>query len=89
MITISSTAQKEPIPPLVKIREVAQLLSVSRGTVNALIESGDLEASEVNASKFKKRRHRRITRESLLEFYKKRSGHSLKRALANPFEPKS
>ncbi len=88
MITISSTAQKEPVPPMVKIREVAQLLSVSRGTVLALIDSGDLKASEVNASKSKKRRHRRVTRESLLEFYRKRVGHPLNRALTNPFESK-
>jgi len=86
MITISSTAKKEPIPPLVKFREVAKLLSVSRCTVRALIESGDLEASEVNASAKKLRRHRRVTRESLLGFYKKRFGHPLNRALENPFE---
>jgi len=86
MITISSTTKKEPIPPLVKFREVAQLLSVSRCTVRALIESGDLEASEINASGNKQRLHRRVTRESLLDFYKKRFGHPLKRALENPFE---
>jgi len=85
MITISSTAKKEPVPPLVKIRDVAQLLSVSRCTVHALIDSGDLTASEINASKFKKRRHRRVTRESLLVFYRKRFGHPLNRALENPF----
>ncbi len=89
MITISSTEKKEPVPPLVKIREVAQLLSVSRGTVLALIDSGDLMASEVNATKYKKRRHRRVTRESLLEFYQKRVGHPLNRALNNPFEAKA
>ncbi len=86
MITISSTAQKEPIPPLVKIRDVAQLLSVSRGTVLALIDSGDLKASEINASKYKLRRHRRVTRKSLLEFYRNRVGHPLNRELSNPFE---
>jgi excisionase family DNA binding protein len=86
MITISSTAKKEPIPPLVKFREVAQLLSVSRCTVRALIESGDLQASEVDASANKLRRHRRVTRKSLLSFYKKRFGHPLNRALENPFE---
>jgi excisionase family DNA binding protein len=86
MITISSSAKKVPIPPLVKFREVAQLLSVSRCTVRALIESGDLHASEINASSNKLRRHRRVTRESLLSFYKKRFGHPLNRALKNPFE---
>jgi excisionase family DNA binding protein len=68
MITMSSTAKKEPIPPLVRFREVAQLLSVSRCTVRALIESGDLTASEVDASRNKLRRHRRVTRKSLSSF---------------------
>ena len=86
MITISSTAKKEPIPPLVKFQEVAKLLSVSRCTVRALIESGDLEASEINATVNKQRKHRRVTRNSLLTFYKKRFGHPLNRALENPFE---
>jgi excisionase family DNA binding protein len=71
---------------LVKVRDVAELLSVSRHTVHHLIDSGDLEASEINSS-VKKRRHVRVTRASLLDFYKKRFGHSLTRALANPFEP--
>ena len=87
MITLSSTAKKEPIPPLVKFREVAQLLSVSRCTVRALIDSGDLKASEINASKYKQRRHRRVTRKSLLAFYQKRFGHPLNHALENPFVP--
>ncbi len=47
MITLSTTLKKEPVPPLVKIREVAKLLSVSRATVHALIQSGDLKASEI------------------------------------------
>jgi excisionase family DNA binding protein len=78
--------QKETVPPLVKVRDVAELLSVSRHTVHHLIDSGDLKASEINSSE-KQRRHVRVTRESLLGFYKKRFGHSLTRALANPFEP--
>jgi hypothetical protein len=78
--------QKEPVPPLVKVRDVASLLSVSRHTVHALIDSGDLSASEINSTT-KERKHLRITRDSLLAFYKKRFGHSLTRALANPFEP--
>ena len=77
MITISTTTKKEPVPPLVKIRDVALLLSASRMTVHALIDSGDLKASEINASKCKKRRHRRVTRKSLVEFYRKRFGHAL------------
>ena len=78
--------QKEPVPPLVKVRDVAKLLSVSRHTVHNLIDSGDLAASEINSSA-KERKHLRVTRKSLLGFYKKRFGHSLTRALANPFEP--
>jgi len=86
MITLSTTLKKEPIPPLVKVREVAELLSVSRATVHALIQSGDLKASEVNPSKKKKRLHLRVTRSSLLAFYRQRFGHPLNRALENPFE---
>ena len=86
MITNSTMPQKEPVPPLVKVRDVATLLSVSRHTVHHLIDSGDLAASEINSSA-KERKHLRVTRASLLGFYKKRFGHSLTRALANPFEP--
>jgi len=86
MITNSTTLKKESVPPLVKVRDVAHFLSVSRGTVHNLIVSGDLAASGINASS-KQRCHLRVTRESLLGFYKKRFGHSLTRALANPFEP--
>jgi len=86
MITLSTTFKKEPVPPLVKIREVAKLLSVSRATVHALIQSGDLKASEINPSKKKKRLHLRVTRVSLLSFYKQRFGHPLTHALENPFE---
>ena len=93
MITNSTTLKKEPVPPLVKVRDVATLLSVSRHTVHHLIDSGDLAASEINSTAKRKppakkpRRHLRVTRESLLGFYRKRFGHSLTRALANPFEP--
>ena len=86
MITNSTTPKKEPVPPLVKVRDVATLLSVSRHTVHHLIDSGDLAASEINSTS-KERKHLRVTRNSLLTFYKKRFGHSLLRALANPFEP--
>ncbi len=86
MITNSTKTQQESVPPLVKVREVAQLLSVSRSTVHHLIDSGDLDASKINSTK-KKRRHVRVTRESLLGFYRKRFGHSLTRALAHRFEP--
>jgi excisionase family DNA binding protein len=76
---------KAPLPVLVKIRDVAQLLSVSRHTVHKLIESGDLTASLVNPSVTKSRRHVRITRASLLRFYLKRFGHPLRQAMDNPF----
>ena len=86
MITNSTTIKEDLVPPLLKVREVANLLSISRATVHNLIESGDLKASNINSTK-KERRHRRVTRQSLLTFYKRRFGHSLTRALANPFEP--
>jgi hypothetical protein len=92
MMTNSTILKKEPVPPLVKVRDVASLLSISRHTVHHLIDSGDLAASEINSSAkpkpaAKPRRHLRVTRKSLLVFYKKRFGHSLTLALANPFEP--
>ena len=77
---------KESLPPLIKIREVAKLLSVSRATVHALIDSGDLDASKVSPSEKKERLHVRITRKSLCTFYQKRFGQPLHRALENPFE---
>ena len=86
MITNSNTTKKNPVPPLVKVREVAKLLSVSRGTVHNLIDSGALTGKGINPSA-KERCHLRITRKSLLTFYKARFGHSLVQALANPFEP--
>jgi excisionase family DNA binding protein len=86
MITNSHIITKEPVPPLIKIREAAKLLSISRATVHALIESGDLSASKVSPSKKKKRQHVRITRKSLCGFYKKRFGLRLDLALENPFE---
>jgi hypothetical protein len=87
MITTGSLPTKPLVPPLVKVCDVAALLSVSRHTVYNLIDSGDLEASEINPSQKKERLHVRVTRQSLLGFYKKRFGHSLTRALANPLEP--
>jgi hypothetical protein len=83
---ISVNSKMEPIPPLIKVCHVAKVLSMSRHTVHALIECGDLTAEEVNPSKQKKRRHVRVTRTSLFRFYKKRFGHTLQRALENPFE---
>ena len=78
---------KPPVPILVKVNQVAKLLSVSRMTVHHLIQSGDLTASEITPGRKKERTHVRITRKSLLGFYKKRFGHTLQAALTNPFEP--
>jgi excisionase family DNA binding protein len=86
MITSSNINAKEPVPLLIKVREVAKLLSISRATVHALIEDGELAASQVGPKKKKKRIHVRITRDSLCKFYEKRFGHPLNRALANPFQ---
>jgi hypothetical protein len=86
MITNSNTFQKDPVPPLIKVRDVAKLLSISRTSVHNLIESGALMGKGINPSA-KQRCHLRITRKSLLNFYKDRFGHSLVRALSNPFEP--
>ena len=78
--------QPVPIPVLVKVREAAKLLSVSRSTVHHLIQTGDLSASTVNPAAQKERRHVRITRASVLRFYQKQFGHQLRQALANPFD---
>jgi excisionase family DNA binding protein len=86
MITNSPTSKTSDVPPLVKIRDVASYLSCSRWTVHKLIDSGHLQASEINPAT-PERRHVRITRTSLLTFYKKRFGHSLDRALAHAYEP--
>jgi excisionase family DNA binding protein len=86
MISNQTNLNKEPVPPLVRVREVASLLSISRQTVHHLIDSGDLQASKINSATTA-RHHLRITRQSLLGFYKKRFGHSLKCVLSNPFEP--
>ena len=88
MMINSPILRKPSIPVLVKVSDVAQILSVSRCTVHHLIDSGDLTASEINPTA-KTRKHRRVTRVSLLKFYKKRFGHSLQRALNNPFEPET
>jgi predicted DNA-binding transcriptional regulator AlpA len=88
MITNDYIPQKTSIPPLLKVRDVAKLLSLSRVTVHALIESGDLQASSLHPTRPKtkaKRLHVRITRASLIRFYQKRFGHPLNLALQNPF----
>jgi excisionase family DNA binding protein len=86
MITHNNINTKDPVPVLIKVREAAKLLSISRATVHALIEDGELAASQVGPKKKKKRVHVRITRESFCDFYQKRFGHPLNRALDNPFQ---
>ena len=85
MITKLSLAKKEVIPPLIKVREAAKLLSISRATVHALIDSGELKASKVGPAAKTQRIHVRITRESLCGFYQARFGQPLNGVLENPF----
>jgi hypothetical protein len=77
--------KKSPVPLLVKTSDVASLLSVSLQTVHHLIQSGDLKAAEITKTK-RKRKHVRITQESLLNFYQDRFGHSLIDAIKHRFE---
>jgi excisionase family DNA binding protein len=86
MITNYNIPSKAPLPPLVKVREVAKLLSISRSTVHALLDTGELTGSQVGPRKSQKRIHVRITRASLCSFYQKRFGHPLYQALENPFK---
>jgi hypothetical protein len=66
---------------------VVRILSLSRVGVQALIDSGDLDAAELTPTRRKKKRvHVRITSESLATFYKKRFGQELVRALHNPLQ---
>ena len=87
MITISSPPPPKPtLPPLLKIREVTRLLSLSPGSVKALIESGDLYAKPLNPSRRRRKRlHVRITTGSVLDFYQKRFGQPLPTALQTAF----
>jgi excisionase family DNA binding protein len=82
-MTTSLVSRPRPVtPPLLKVRDVAKLLTVSRQTIRALIESGDLEAHALNPNPKKmKRSHVRITSKSLSRFYQKRVGHDLDPAL--------
>ncbi len=84
MITFDNITKKPSLPPLVKINQVSKLLSISKGTVHNLIDSGDLKAG--NLSSAKKRKHLLVTSASLEALYKKRFGHSLLRALASSNE---
>ena len=84
MTTTYANPAKVHFPPLLKMREVSKVLSLSRASVQALIDSGDLAASPLNPTRRKKQRvHLRITRSSLLEFYRKRFGHPLDLSLEN------
>lgn len=88
MLTNQNNPSKPILPPLLKVREVAKMLSLSHASVRALIDSGDLAGSELSPSrpKKKKRKHVRITLESLSKFYKKRFGYGIERALQSPFQ---
>jgi hypothetical protein len=87
MITNQNNTAKPLLPPLLKVREVAKVLSLSPASVRLLLVSGDLAGSEISPTRRKKQRvHVRITRESLAKFYKKRFGHEIERALQNPFQ---
>jgi hypothetical protein len=88
MITNDTPKSKLFLTPLLKMREVTKILSLSRISVQALIDSGDLTASELtpSARRKKKRVHLRITSESLAAFYKKRFGHELDLALRNSLQ---
>jgi len=80
-MTKTLTFSENKIPAVVKVCQVAELLSLCHQTVYKLIDDGQLAAADVATTA--KRRHLRVTRDSLLKFYKKRFGHSLERALAN------
>jgi hypothetical protein len=85
MITYPNGLAKALEAPLLKIRDVASLLSISRQSVRALLESDELKAHELNLSRKKKKRtHVRITRKSLAAFYYKRFGQELDVALQHP-----
>ncbi len=81
-MTTSQPVPKAASSPLLKVRDVARLLTVSRQTIRALIDNGDLEAHALNPNPKKmQRRHVRVTRQSLAKFYRKRVGHDLDTAL--------
>ena len=82
MTTITPVFPDNKVPALVKVCQVAELFSVCKPTVYKLIESGHLVGADISTDTAE-RRHLRVTRDSLLKFYKKRFGHSLERALAN------
>ena len=76
MITIQSSSKATHLP-LLRINEVAKILTVSRQSVKTLIDNGDLKAGKLNPSSKKKRVHVRVTRESLAKFYRKRFDREL------------
>ena len=87
MITNQHNTTKPALPALLKVREVAKVLSLSAASVRLLLVSGDLTGSEIIPRRKRKQRvHVRITRESLAKFYKKRFGHEIERALQTPFQ---
>jgi hypothetical protein len=75
---------KGPVPPVLRVSDVAKILSICRQTVHSLIECGELQAHEINAFRRKKRRHVRVTAKSLNDFYQARFGQSLDSVLMKP-----
>lgn len=85
MITTPKPSSTPVLPPLLRIGDVAKILSASRMTVAALIESGELTAARVGPGKRRmKRVHLRVTLDSLAAFYKKRFDRDIHTALQNP-----
>jgi hypothetical protein len=78
------TKPKGPVPPVLRVSDVAKILSICRQTVHSLIQCGELKAHEINAYSRKKRRHVRVTAKSLNDFYKARFGQSLDSVLMKP-----
>jgi hypothetical protein len=78
--------KNSPVPLIVKTSDVARFLCVSLQTVHNLIQSGELKAAGIGPIQRNKRRHVRVTQQSLLRFYKKRFGHSLIDAIQHRFE---
>jgi hypothetical protein len=86
MTTTKSPNLNSPLPPLVKVSAVASYLSVCPQTVRNLLQSGQLAAGRLQ-NPDALRKHVRITRASLLKYYREHFGHSLERALTHGYEP--
>ena len=76
--------KKQPIPPLIKMKDACVLLSLSRITIRTMMDEGTLQGVDINHFKKKKRLHLRITRESLMKVYQDKYGQPLSLTLAFP-----